>query len=146
MNFKDSISFDLNQTSACRKDFFLIKICLRQRDVTIVEGHLLFPWRENSGEVGIMLRIDDLDLHHFHFITTPEILLSGPLVSCCPLASLERMKEIEKIAFLPLCIESRPERIFESAEPPILSLDPQDHRGLQRIEIEESSLNLHGFT
>src|SRR5208337_4663542 len=79
VNFKDSISLGLNKTSACRKDFFLIEISLRQGDVTIVEGNLLFPWRENSGELSIMLRIDDLDLHHLHFIAAPELLLSVPL-------------------------------------------------------------------
>jgi hypothetical protein len=146
MNLKDSISFNLNKTSACWKKFFLIKISLGQRDVTIVEGHFLFPWRENSRKLGIMLRIDNLDLDHFHFLATPKLLLSGPLVACCPLTSLERVEEIEKIAFLSLCIESRPERIFQPAKPFILFLDPQDHRGLQRIEIEEPSSDLHGFT
>jgi hypothetical protein len=124
----------------------LIKISLRQRDVTIVEGDLFLPRRENSGESGIMLRIDDFDLHHFHFLAAPELLLSVPLVSCCPPPFLERVKEIEKIAFSPLRTESRPKRIFESAEPPIFFLDPQDHRGLQRIEIEETPLDLHRFT
>jgi hypothetical protein len=127
MNFKDSISFKLDKTSACWENFFLVKISLGQRDVTIVESHFLFPWRESSGKLGIMLRIDNLDLDHFHFLTTPELFLSGPLVACCPLASLERVEEIEKVAFLSLCIESGPERIFQSTEPPILFLDPQDH-------------------
>jgi hypothetical protein len=112
MNFKDSISFDLNNTSACWKKFSLIKISLGQRDVTIVEGHFLFPLRENSGKLGIMLRIDNLDLHHFNFITTPEIFLPVPLVSYYPPPFLKRMEEIEKIAFLSLGIESRSERIF----------------------------------
>jgi hypothetical protein len=91
---------------------------------------------ENSGKPGIMLRIENLDLHHFDFISTPEILFSGPLVSCRLLPFLERVEEIEKIAFLSLGIEPRPERIFESAKPSILLLDPQDHRGLQGIKIE----------
>jgi hypothetical protein len=93
-----------------------------------------------------MLRIDDLDLHHFHFITAPELLLSGPLIPRRPPLFLERVEEIEKIAFSPLCIESRPERIFESAEPPVFFLDPQDHRRSQRIKIEEPSVDFHGFT
>jgi hypothetical protein len=146
VNFKDSISFNLNKTSACRKDFFLIKIRLGQRDVTIVEGHFFFPRRETSGKLGILLRIDNLDLDHFQFFTAPELLLSGPLAACRPLASLEKVEEIEKIAFLSLCIEARPERIFQSMKPPILFLDPQDHRGLQRIKIEEPSFDLHGVT
>jgi hypothetical protein len=143
VNFKDPISLNLNYTSACWKDLLLIKVSLRQRDVTIVEGDLLLPGRENSGELGIMLRIDDLDLHDFHFLATPELPLSVPLVSCCPPLLLERAEEIEKIGFLSLRIEPRPERIFESARPPIFSLDPQDHRGVQRIEIEEPSVDLH---
>jgi hypothetical protein len=146
MNFKDSISFNLSNTSARWKNLFLVKISLGQRDVTIVEGHFLFPGRENPGKLGIMLRIDHLDLDHFHFIPAPELLLSGPLVACRPLASLERVEEIEKIAFLSLCTESRPERIFQPAKPFILFLDPQDHRGLQRIKIEEPSFDLHRFT
>jgi hypothetical protein len=93
-----------------------------------------------------MLRIDNLDLDHFHFIPTPELLLSGPLVACCPLASLERVEEIEKIVFLSLCIESGPERIFEPVEPSILFPDPKDHRGLQRIKVEEPSVEFHRFT
>jgi hypothetical protein len=71
-----------------------------------------------------MFRIDDFDLHHFHFLPAPELLLSDPLVACCPLASLEKAEEIEKIAFLTLCIETRSERIFQSAKPSILALDP----------------------
>jgi hypothetical protein len=130
MNFKDSISFNLNKTSACWKNLFLIKIGLGQRNVTIVEGHFLFPWRENSGKLGIMLRIDNLDLDHFHFLATPELFLSGPLAACRPLASLEKAEEIEEIALFPLCIESGSERIFQSTKPPILLLDPEDHRGV----------------
>ena len=68
-----------------------------------------------------MLRIADLDLHHFHFLTAPELLLSVPLVSRRPLIFLERAEEKEKIAFSPLRIESRPEGIFESAEPTVFS-------------------------
>jgi hypothetical protein len=146
MNFKDSISFNLNKASACWKNFLLVKISLGQRDVTIVEGHFLFPRRENSGKLGIMLRIDNLDLDHFHFLTAPELLLSGPLAACRPPASLKSVEEIEKITLLSLCIESRPERIFQSTKPPILFLDPQDHRGFQRIKIEEASFEFHRFT
>src|SRR4030042_612921 len=123
-NFENSISFSLNNTSACRKYFFPIKIGLWQRDITVVEGNPLFPLRENSGKLSIMLRIENLNLHHFNFIPTPELLLSGPLVSCCPPCFLERVEEIQKIAFLSLSIESRPERIFESAKPSVLALDP----------------------
>src|SRR4030067_3220315 len=115
MNFKDSISFNLNKTSACWKNFFLVKISLGQRDVTIVKGNFLFPWRESSGKLGIMLRIDNLDLHHFHFIPTPKFPLPGPLVCGGPSPFLKRVEEIEKIAFLSLGIKSGAERIFESA-------------------------------
>jgi hypothetical protein len=146
MNFKDSIPLNLSHTPARRKNLFLIKVSLRQRDVTIVEGDLLFPGRENSGEMGIMFRIGDLDLHHFHFLTAPELLLSVPLISCCSPLFLESTEEIEKIGFSPPCIESGPERIFEPAEPPVLFLDPQDHRGVQRIKIEQPPLDLHEVT
>jgi hypothetical protein len=146
MNFKDSISFNLNKASACWKNFLLVKISLGQRNVTIVEGYFFFPRGENSGKLGIMLRIDNLDLDHLHLFSTPELLLSGPLAACRPPASLKRVEEIEKITLLAPCMESRPERIFQSTKPPILFLDPQDHRGFQRIKIEEPSSELHGFT
>jgi hypothetical protein len=127
VNFKDSIFLNLNKASACWENFLLVKISLGQKDVTIVEGNFLFPWRESSGKLGIMLRIDNLDLEHFHFITTPELLLSGPLAACCPLAFLERVEEIEKIASLSLGIESGPKGIFESVKPSLLIFDPKDH-------------------
>jgi hypothetical protein len=74
--------------------------------------------------LSITLRIYNLDLHHFDFITTPEFFLSGPLVSCDPPSGIERTKEMEEVAFLSLSIESRSEGVFESSKPPILFPDP----------------------
>jgi hypothetical protein len=93
-----------------------------------------------------MLRIHYLDLHHFHFVPAPEFLLSGPPVACGPSSFLKRVEQGEKISPLPLGIESRSERIFESVRQTILILDPENHRRLQRIEIEKPSLDLHGST
>jgi hypothetical protein len=56
------------------------------------------------------------------------------------------MEQGEKIFFFSPSIESRSERVFESAKRAIFTLDPKDHRGLQRIEVEEPSPNLHDFT
>jgi hypothetical protein len=116
------------------------------RDVTIVERDSLFPPGENFRELGIMLRISHFDFHNLHFVSAPELPLSGPLVSCCPSLFLKRMEQGEKIFFFSPSIESRSERVFESAKRAIFTLDPKDHRGLQRIEVEEPSPNLHDFT
>jgi hypothetical protein len=146
VNLKDSASLGLNDTSACRENPLFIKIGLRRRDVTIVEGDALFPLGENAGKLGITLRISRLDLHHFYFISAPEFPLSGPPVGCSPSPFLESIEQGEKIPSLPLCIKSRPERFFESMEQAILTLDPKDHRRLQGIEIEKPSLNFHKIT
>jgi hypothetical protein len=55
------------------------------------------------------------------------------------------VKEGEKISPLSLCIESRSEGIFESAKQTILILDPENHRRLERIEIEKPSVDFHGY-
>jgi hypothetical protein len=124
MNLENSPSLYFSDTSACRKESFFIKVDLGQRDITIVESNALFPPRENFGELGIMLRISYLNLHHFHFVTAPELSLTRPLVPCGPSLFLKKVEESEKIFFLSLCVESRPEGIFQSAKPSILFLDP----------------------
>jgi hypothetical protein len=53
------------------------------------------------------------------------------------------MEQGEKIFFSSPSIESRSEGVFESAKRTIFTLDPKDHRGLQRIEIEEPSPKFH---
>jgi hypothetical protein len=146
MNLKDLVPFSLNDTPACRKKSPFIKIGLGGRDVTIVERDSLFPPGENFRELGIMLRISHLDFHHLHFVSAPELPLSGPLVFCRPSLFLKRMKQGEKILFFSPSIESRSEGVFESAKRTIFTLDPKDHRGLQRIEIEEPSPKFHKIT
>jgi hypothetical protein len=56
------------------------------------------------------------------------------------------MKQGEEIFLIPSGIESRAEGIFESAKGPILAFDPENHRGLQRIEVEEPSTKFHRIT
>jgi hypothetical protein len=102
--------------------------------------------RENSGKLGIMIRIYNLDLHHFHFVSAPEFFLSGPLVSCRPSPFLEEVEQGEKISSLSLDIKSRSEGIFESAKPSILILDPKNHRRLQGIKIKKPTSEFHLFT
>jgi hypothetical protein len=143
MNLKDSIPFDLSDTSTCWKEPFSIKIGLRQRDVTIIESNFSFPSRENSGKSSIMLRIPRLDLHYLHFVSAPEFLLFGPLVPYRKPFFLERVKQCEKISPFSFRIESRPKGFFKSAKTSVLIFDPEDHGGLQRIEIEKPSSKFH---
>ncbi len=93
-----------------------------------------------------MLRISQLDFHHLHFISTPELPFLSPLVSRRPPLFLERTKQGEEIFLIPSGIESRAEGIFESAKGSILTFDPENHRGLQRIEVEEPTPDFHKFT
>jgi hypothetical protein len=145
VNLKDSIAFDLSDTSTCGKNPFLIEINLRGRDVTIVEGNGLFPLRKHSWKLAITFRIGHLNLHHFHFLSAPEFPFSCPLVSCGPSPFLEGMEQGEKSFLLSLCIESRPKGIFESANYSIPGLDPEDHRGLKRVKIEKVAVKFHGY-
>jgi hypothetical protein len=146
VNLKDSASLCFGNAGACWKEPFFIKVGLGCGDVTIVEGDSLFPSRKNFGNLGIMLRISQLDFHHLHFISTPELPLLSPLVSRRPPLFLKRMNQREEIFLIPSGIESRAEGIFESTKGSILPFDPENHRGLQRIEVEEPSPDFHKLT
>src|SRR4030042_4827269 len=130
MNLKDPPPFVFTDAPACWKEPFFIKIDLGQRDITITENDPIFPWRKHSGELDIIICIAYLNLHHFHFFSAPELLLSGPLIPCSPPIFLERVEQGKEIVSLPLGIEPGPEGIFESMEQILTVLDPEDHRRL----------------
>jgi hypothetical protein len=146
VNLKDAAPLGLNNASACGENPLFIKVGLRRRDVTIVESNSLFPLRKNFGNVGRVFRIFQLDFHHLYFIATPELFLSGPLVSRRPSLFFKGMIQREKISPLSAGIESRAEGVFESVQGVILTLDPENHRGLQRIQVEEPSSKFHKIT
>jgi hypothetical protein len=146
VNPEEAIAFILSDAPACRKEALFIKVDLGQRDITIVEGDSFFPRREGIGKPGIIIGASQLDLHYLHLLPAPELLLVSPLVSSGPSPFLERVEQGGKIVLRPLGIEPGSKRGLEPVEYPILSLDPEDHGGLQRIEIKEPAPDFHKFT
>jgi hypothetical protein len=136
VNLEDSTPFTVNDTPACRKESFFVKVGLGGRNIAVVERDPLFPRPQNPGKLGIVFRVHHLDFHHLDFITAPEFSLAAPLVSRRPPSLLEKGKQGEKISFFPLRVESRPEGLLKPVEQPVFSFDPEDHRRTQRIEIE----------
>jgi len=90
-----------------------------------------------------MFRINHFDLHHFDFFPAPELFFSGPLVRCGLLIFFEGLIQGEEIVFLSLCIEPGPKWVLKSMKPSFLIFEPEDHRGVKRVEIKKPSLNLH---
>jgi hypothetical protein len=116
MNLEDSTPFTVNDTPACRKESFFVKVGLGGRNIAVVERNPIFPRPQNPGKLGIVFRVHHLDFHHLDFITAPEFSLADPLVSRRPPSLLEKGKQGENIFFFPLRIESRPKGLFKPVE------------------------------
>ena len=127
MDFKDSASLALDETSTCGKDPLFIEIDLWQRNVTIVEDNPLFPLAKNPWKLSIVFRISHLDFHRLHLLSGPELPPPGPLIGCGTLAFLEKVEKDQKIVLFATGIEARPKGILEPEERSIFPFDPEDH-------------------